>query len=737
LTWAYVVCHHGASDYIAGCDLTAPGENGAVDIVPDSVTNIIAEASIASTLVAQGGTVNNIVLTNPGTQYLDINPNYDGLFFSAGGDKNLTLGTGVLPPGIEEDLSACTPAQPFCDTLFVYVEWTPNDLNDLYSNGPTADQGCDNNGNIDPADELPTYTPRNYYHKPTIEPGYVPFNGFQNAGTSGVPEGSPGDEGTAGLDPDPEFGDCGSTAANTCAAGPAEDCSSRPISFDFRPDVSVEKNTVAVTPNPTSADLFDVEYEIIVTNPDDIALANVQLTDDLIATFGSSAAYILPSVDTTVIPNPVTGAGFPTVNPAFDGNADQLLFDGTSGDIQPGESVRVTFIVTVDRTELPVETDITNVVRTDADDCLSGVWCVSDTSSSVFSLPFIDVALAKTVMTPGPYSIGQTVTYNIAVVNQGTEELRNVEVSEYMPTCGLTFAPSNAPAWTMNMAGTIATQTIPVVAIGQTENITVDFIVGACTSTPAYLNIAEISHMEDTAGRDVSMSDIDSQADNDPTNDAGGDPESANDNFLDGDGSGAPGDSDAAGDEDDADPAILTVPPSPVCSILNEGPVCAGLPITISENGGDGDSWSWIGPDGFVSTDQSITIDPAVAGDYEVTVTNEFGFFTTCSTTVVLWPAVEFTGVVSDALCNLGGTGEIDLTVSAGTAPYTFDWDNDAVGDNDDTEDLTGLTAGDYTVIVTDANGCVFSELYGCFMFWKCRRNHNNCRCRRNCSISV
>ena len=53
----------------------------------------------------------------------------------------------------------------------------------------------------------------------------------------------------------------------------------------------------------------------------------------------------------------------------------------------------------------------------------------------------------------------------------------------------------------------------------------------------------------------------------------------------------------------------------------------------------------------------------------------------------------------------VAGNGEIDLTVTGGTAPYTFDWDNDGTGDYD-AEDLTGLTEGVYTVVVTDANGC-------------------------------
>jgi len=50
--------------------------------------------------------------------------------------------------------------------------------------------------------------------------------------------------------------------------------------------------------------------------------------------------------------------------------------------------------------------------------------------------------------------------------------------------------------------------------------------------------------------------------------------------------------------------------------------------------------------------------------------------------------------------------GAIDLTIINGTEPYTYDWDNDGIGDNDDPEDLTDLPVGTYSVTITDADGC-------------------------------
>lgn len=53
-----------------------------------------------------------------------------------------------------------------------------------------------------------------------------------------------------------------------------------------------------------------------------------------------------------------------------------------------------------------------------------------------------------------------------------------------------------------------------------------------------------------------------------------------------------------------------------------------------------------------------------------------------------------------------GNDGEIDVTITGGFPPYTFDWNNDGTGDFDDTEDLTGLSEGTYILVVQDSEGC-------------------------------
>lgn len=54
---------------------------------------------------------------------------------------------------------------------------------------------------------------------------------------------------------------------------------------------------------------------------------------------------------------------------------------------------------------------------------------------------------------------------------------------------------------------------------------------------------------------------------------------------------------------------------------------------------------------------------------------------------------------VVDVNCNNENGGSIDISFEGGLAPFTFNWDSGQM-----TEDINGLSAGDYTVVITDSD---------------------------------
>lgn len=89
------------------------------------------------------------------------------------------------------------------------------------------------------------------------------------------------------------------------------------------------------------------------------------------------------------------------------------------------------------------------------------------------------------------------------------------------------------------------------------------------------------------------------------------------------------------------------------------------------------------------------------AGTYPYTVTDVNGCVVSGSVTINDPYALSADTLITHVSCFEYSDGSIDLTVSDGTPPYTFDWSN-----GDTTEDLTSLSAGTYNLLLTDDNGC-------------------------------
>lgn len=144
---------------------------------------------------------------------------------------------------------------------------------------------------------------------------------------------------------------------------------------------------------------------------------------------------------------------------------------------------------------------------------------------------------------------------------------------------------------------------------------------------------------------------------------------------------------------------VLTDPPALVVSAISENISCSGAvdgAILSSATGGEGDylfQWS-----NDAETPDIQTLGP---GDYTLTVTDANGCTATWTAAITEPEPLELATVtLENAACGQAN-GQAAVSASGGNEPYLFKWSNQATGAS-----VTGLSAGNYTVSVTDANGC-------------------------------
>jgi gliding motility-associated-like protein len=139
-------------------------------------------------------------------------------------------------------------------------------------------------------------------------------------------------------------------------------------------------------------------------------------------------------------------------------------------------------------------------------------------------------------------------------------------------------------------------------------------------------------------------------------------------------------------------------------TIISKDISCAGgtdgsiIATATGGTGLKGYSWSFSSQTGSVLNNLG-------RGTYTVTVRDINGCTVTATATIREPQAIEISPLPTEPLCFDQPSGSIGLTLSGGTLPYRFAWQNGA-----STAALTNVKAGTYTVTIRDNNNCTKSQ---------------------------
>lgn len=163
--------------------------------------------------------------------------------------------------------------------------------------------------------------------------------------------------------------------------------------------------------------------------------------------------------------------------------------------------------------------------------------------------------------------------------------------------------------------------------------------------------------------------------------------------------------------------ALLTITVNPLPAAIDQSPFycedsfgsgSAVIDLTTldsSVDGGAGNSVSWWSDAGCSVSIPSPTTYNAFNGAMVYALVHDGSCYDTATVTITVYalPGGSFTN--TNPSCFGFMDGMVDLTMSSGTAPFTYSWTGP--GGPYSTQDLTGVGSGTYNLIISDNNGCV------------------------------
>lgn len=147
------------------------------------------------------------------------------------------------------------------------------------------------------------------------------------------------------------------------------------------------------------------------------------------------------------------------------------------------------------------------------------------------------------------------------------------------------------------------------------------------------------------------------------------------------------------------EPPILAVNLGSQTNILCFGQATGTINVNVV-GGTSPYTYAWTSSNGFTSSTEDLTA--LFAGTYNLIVTDALGCAQNLSVTLTQNPEIKVTATTTPIVCYGDNNASINIVVTGGVAPYNIAWSNLGTGTFQN-----NLSAGDYTITVTDTNNCV------------------------------